>query len=151
MPAALNEESRPLRTVLTMSWRDQALHAEAALCLFMAKVLIHTIPFRWLHALIVTQPLTALVVRQPAKGSEIQKVVFAVRTVVRRSPIEFICFPKAVAVKWMLNRRGYANSLCLGVSRPEEELKAHAWVEVCGQTIIGGGESLQYSEVLRLD
>jgi hypothetical protein len=49
------------------------------------------------------------------------------------------CLPRALAAQAMLRRRGIASTLCLGVARENQELSAHAWLEL-GQSIVMGGD-----------
>ena len=41
-----------------------------------------------------------------------------------------LCLPRALATHAMLRRRGIASRLCLGVTRQDQALVAHAWVEI---------------------
>lgn len=70
-----------------------------------------------------------------------RRVQWAVTAAARRSPVEFVCFPQALAGYWMLRRRGVAATLVYGVARSEtQELQAHTWLMV-GETIVLGGEA----------
>ncbi len=49
-----------------------------------------------------------------------------------------LCLPRAMAAKWMLERRGFASTIHLGVGRdPGRRLHAHAWLEAGGGLITG--------------
>jgi hypothetical protein len=70
-----------------------------------------------------------------------RRVRWAVSAAVRRSPVEFVCFPQALAGYTMLRRRGVASTLMYGVARSEqEELLAHAWL-MMGETVVLGGDA----------
>jgi hypothetical protein len=50
----------------------------------------------------------------------------------------------------MLRRRGIASVLNYGVGRREEQrLAAHVWVDVDGETVIGGEEAPNYARLAR--
>jgi hypothetical protein len=66
-------------------------------------------------------------------------VSFASRVVPKAS-----CLTQALALRWMLNRRGIASTLRFGVARPDgQKLAAHAWLECDGRIIIGGRQSAE--------
>src|SRR5438874_1993502 len=44
------------------------------------------------------------------------RVQWAVNAVARHSPVEFVCFPQALAGYWMLRRRGVPATLVYGVA-----------------------------------
>lgn len=53
------------------------------------------------------------------------------------------CLPRALALRWMLSRRRIGAFLRIGVSKPEGQLQAHAWVEVGGQAVGEAPDLLQ--------
>lgn len=61
------------------------------------------------------------------------------------------CLVRAIAVQGMLNGRGIASELRIGVSKsPAGQLDAHAWVECMGGIVIGGGfESSRFVALFR--
>jgi hypothetical protein len=64
-------------------------------------------------------------------------------------PWEPQCLPQALAGRFILDRRGYASSFSLGVSDPNDMLKAHAWL-TSGDLYVSGREQMQhYREVVR--
>jgi transglutaminase superfamily protein len=55
------------------------------------------------------------------------------------------CLTRALATEVLLARRGLEPAVCIGVRRPDREtLQAHAWVEVDGRILSGGGDTEQY-------
>jgi hypothetical protein len=58
-----------------------------------------------------------------------------------------LCLPRALAAQTMLRRRGIASRLCLGVAREGGALAAHAWLEVGGNTIVGGVEVARFTRL----
>lgn len=48
------------------------------------------------------------------------------------------CLPTALALQWLLARRGIDSRLHLGVRRREGLMEAHAWIEHAGEPLIDG-------------
>ena len=69
----------------------------------------------------------------------IRTVAWAGRTLLADRP----CLTQAIACRWLLARWGYATELRLGVRRKEdgEGIMAHAWLEMDGRIVLGGGDS----------
>ena len=72
----------------------------------------------------------------------------AVDATARRVPWRAVCFQRALALRAMLRRRGVASVLHYGIARADgEALKAHVWLSVAGDVVIGGEVSAQYARV----
>ena len=69
----------------------------------------------------------------------IRTVAWAGRTLLADRP----CLTQAIAGRWLLARRGYASDLKMGVRRKDdgEGIAAHAWLEMDGRIVLGGGDS----------
>lgn len=82
-----------------------------------------------------------------------RRVVRAVLRATSWLPGDYVCLPRAMAVQWMLRRRGQASALVFGVL-PEHasgDLHAlHAWVEVGDEVIIGADPTRTYARGLAL-
>ena len=77
-----------------------------------------------------------------------RRVGWAVEAVARHSPIQFACFPQAIAAKWMLRRRGLSSTLYLGAKfEAKDKLAAHAWLRV-GDRILTGREQSRRHKML---
>jgi hypothetical protein len=123
-------------------WRARGATVEAMVMLVMARILIARAPFgawrRWLGT-----PVSS-------EGSDPRRYLDAnlasrrlARAVIRgaeRLPGESRCLAQAMALQWMLRRRGLGGVIHLGV-RPAgkrgnlEDL--HAWVTASGEVLIG--------------
>lgn len=117
-----------------------ALHAEALASIVLASVAIRLLPF---------PRVTGLGGR--ARSRRVREAdVAALRGPVRgwagRVPWRALCFESALALRMMLARRGIESTLHYGLL-PGEELKAHVWLSVGGETVIGGAEAAGYTEV----
>jgi len=66
------------------------------------------------------------------------RVAWAVRTATHLLPAGRTCLTEALAAQYLLQRRGAAATLRLGVSRVADVVTAHAWLEAAGGIVIGG-------------
>jgi len=127
--------NRPsLQTAAQLSARDWLALAEAGVCLAVAAL-----------ALRVARPA---VLRQaqddalrPAQDGatlawgEAARLWRLAAAVARRLPRRPTCLAQALAVGWMLRRRGIATRLRFGVRRADGVFTAHAWLEWDGRTV----------------
>ncbi|MEZ4585793.1 MAG: lasso peptide biosynthesis B2 protein [Gemmatimonadales bacterium] len=73
----------------------------------------------------------------PGPAETAGRIQWAVETAARHLPWKPVCFPQAIAAKWMLGRRRIASTLYLGLD-PNADYDAHAWVRA-GALIVTGG------------
>jgi Transglutaminase-like superfamily len=74
----------------------------------------------------------------PTPG-EAERIGWAIGSAARFVP-EATCLPQALAAEAMLRRRGHPADLRLGVTRGDDGVEAHAWVESYGRIIVGDGD-----------
>lgn len=135
-----------------LTGRDVLLCAEAVSFLVFTKAAITLLPSRRLVALLGTQVgQTGLADEGGAHDIAIW-VARVVEAVSRRLHLKRRCLAQALAAKLMLQRRGIASILQLGLSRiptvtsssgpdPFSGIVAHAWLSVSGSIILGGDEA----------
>lgn len=118
-----------------MRWR--LLVAEAMLLLVVARLLVVALPLGWWRGLL------GPVVSTPARGTAGAADRRCARSVERaalRLPGESKCLPRAMALHWMLARRGRSAQLVIavlpGTARGGLD-DLHAWVELGGEILIG--------------
>lgn len=132
----LKAELRRAVRLLRRPPRQQALVAEAALHLAAAKAILVFVPFdRWRTQLQheSTQPEENL---PPIR--QVRELVWAVDGISSRFPNSLNCLPRALATRWMMQRRQWPNTLQLGVARDAHgKFEAHAWIEYRGRVVIG--------------
>jgi hypothetical protein len=120
---------------------EKMLLLEAFFLLGLARVLVLTIPFRWL-ARTVGQHMQESAPEAAAADLQLAGLIGqAVRSAAGNTPWESVCLPQAIAGQWMLKQRGIAATLYLGVAKADdkpEQLAAHAWLR-CGDQILTGG------------
>jgi hypothetical protein len=105
---------------------------EAAVSLFLARIAVRVIPaarvFAW-----ATRPPRRI---RRFTADEAAWVLWAIDKAAAKSRSEALCLPRALAAHSMLRRRGIASRVCLGVAREQDNLIAHAWVEVGDNNIV---------------
>jgi hypothetical protein len=116
---------------------------EAALMLIVARLAVRLLPPAWIFGWASRRPRN---IRRFA-GHEVPWVAWAVDTKAEKSSLNASCLSRALAVQAMLRRRGIASRLCLGVAHEEDELVAHAWIEVGKEAIT---ERTDFSRYTRL-
>jgi len=137
---------RPVRVLVRLRPR----HLEALLFLLSARFLTVILPLRVWRKLVGTPSMEAArnastklasssLAESDLAPDEAYRLAMTVRQTSVRLPIEMTCLPQAMALFWMLKRRGYGDvKLHLGVAASSEErFAAHAWLTLGGITVIG--------------
>ena len=135
-------EAEPNPGRLHRWWAYSWLVAEALIVLTAAQIMLKLVPSRrysiWLERLQRERQAPAWLARRMRRTID-----FAGRLL----PWKPLCFPRAVAGKAMLARRGYGSVLTFGVAVGDDQMLAHAWLKANG-VIIAGREGLdRYSPV----
>lgn len=124
-----------LKRLSELPGEERLTLAEAWLALLVADLALRLVPIGRLQTRI-TSPL------RPAAGAEestelarAQHISELVGIAARHHLYPMRCLRQAVALQWMLKRRGIATVLRIGVQRGGAELHAHAWLEHAGQPL----------------
>jgi hypothetical protein len=81
-------------------------------------------------------------------AEDLSNVRWAIDAATRRLPWNPVCFQRGLAAQWMLRRRGVDARLHYGLTNDDRAaLRAHVWVEVLGETLVGGEEAGEYVRV----
>lgn len=127
-------------------WR--LLVAEAALLLLAARLLVAWLRLRWWRHLL--GPVTTGPGATPANDGD-RQLARAVGRAARRLPGNSKCLPQAMALHWMLARRGRPAQLVVavlpGTARGGLD-DLHAWVE-CGPEILIGALDRPFRPLVR--
>lgn len=128
--------------LLRLPPRDGLMLSEAFLSLVFFRLCLLVVPVRrivgWLG-----KPATELL---GSHAPLIHRVQWAILAVARHSPLEFVCFPQALAGLWMLRRRNIPSTLIYGVAKSDtNQLIAHTWLEVEAHIILGGEAAPQFT------
>ena len=133
-------------------WRARAHIAEAAFLLIYARILIGHVRFgRWRASLgrIGAAPPAA----PPPAPVDVYHLAHAVDRAGARLRYPFKCLPRAMALHWMLKRRGIGSTLAIGIAKGQagEQLHdLHAWVVVGDKTVLGADPERDYHQCLAL-
>jgi hypothetical protein len=83
-----------------------------------------------------------------AGGADPRRVARSVEIARRKVPWRAKCFESALALRAMLRRRGIACVLHYGIGRGQAaDLRAHVWLSVADEVLIGGAEAGEFVEV----
>ncbi|MEY2881547.1 MAG: hypothetical protein RLZZ15_3927 [Verrucomicrobiota bacterium] len=131
-------------------WRERALFCEALAELVRAKVLVHTVPFRWIAPGFGRQKNETAPTIPSADRKIAVDVSWAVQAAARHVRLGFVCLPQAMAAQRMLRRRGLASTLYLGVALEAEKasLQAHAWLRAGDKVLTGEAEARRHTQLI---
>lgn len=134
-PAAVARRQRSRwRRLVALPRHRLALAAEAFAALLAAKLALRLVPARWIFRWL-ERPLRTQVSREGVA----EEIRWSVLSAARYGPVNFVCFPQALAAHAMLRRRGVPSTLHYGVRRSaDRRLRAHTWLEVKGRMLLGG-------------
>jgi hypothetical protein len=124
--------SRKLRGFHGLSGADRLLVIEAAVMLGVARLIVLTLPFRFIAAGSRRWPDTGT-----GDAAFNERLCRAITIAARNVPWNAVCLPQAIAAKAMLARRGRGSALHLGATFDGGEISAHAWLTVGGAVVIG--------------
>ena len=124
---------------------DRLLLAEALAALALASLAIAILPFRRVAAFASPRG------RGPTRtdAETVRRARSALIGWSRRVPWRAVCFQKGLALHWMLRRRGIGSVLLYGVRNDADKLSAHVWIDVDGETVIGGEEAPTFACLAR--
>lgn len=125
-----------LRKLFRTSAADRRLLAAALLAVPLVRIALWTVPFRVVHRAVaaLTRRYRG---RSPRAGTSPQRITWAVSAVAARVP-RASCLTQALAGTLLLVRDGHPATLRVGVAKDESgRLRAHAWLESGGVTILG--------------
>jgi hypothetical protein len=144
-----------VRTFFAQPAADRRLTLAAALTIVAARLLLWTLPYRWVRTLVESDPRRDRHVRAngsapvPASAhahTQVTRVSRAVRRAARVVPGS-TCLIQALAAAWLLRRSGVAAHLHFGVCRTDGGLSGHAWLESDGRILIGGEQRVRYARM----
>ena len=168
----LGEFLKAIRAFTRAPAAAKAMALEATLFLLLARLLVRYVPMRhWRHRLATAEdlapageppanphaavssdgpeepePAGGCLPRAPQRRLP-RRMARVVQRVARHVPFPAVCLPQAMALQWMLRRRGVESRLVFGARRKAQstELDFHAWLTVGGECVIGGDEIGTYA------
>ena len=122
---------------------DVALLAEAGIMLTFFRIALRFFSVQRLTSWMGKGEPAHPAVKDERTLTTVRRVEWAVGATVRHAPFTFVCFPQSLAAYFMLRRRRIHSKMFYGVTREEQQLKAHTWIKVGDRTVVGGeAESL---------
>ena len=128
---------RLARKFAAYSARERRLVLKAWCIVSAIRVLLWTVPYRWVEQWCLRAGTPTAGGAQPA---EIALSVTRASTLV---PVA-TCLVQALAGAWLIRRAGGDAVIHFGVAREAAAVKAHAWLESEGRILIGGGTAADY-------
>jgi hypothetical protein len=136
---------RKLATLFSMRRADLLLICEAVLTLALARLIVLTVPFRFIAPWLARVPATGA-----CDEALVKRVRMAVTVAARNVPWNAVCLPQAMAAKAMLARRGCGTSFHLGAGFDKSgKLIAHAWLEAGGKVVVGAAGIAEVAPLAR--
>ena len=129
-----------------LSWGSRAMLAETALAVLGARVALLVVPIRKILRWSTVERFPSHAISSPMLEAELSRFV---RAAGRRIP-GATCLTQALALRYLLQKRGIRSELEIGVGKDANGFKAHAWLAVEGRVIHGGGRQLEDYERLSL-
>jgi len=123
------------------TWGERLLLLEAWFALGWSRLLLLTLPFRWLVMLwpLHVQAMSTIDrAPMPPMAATLQAVSAAIAAASPNTPWHSNCLAQALAASILLRRRGLASTLYLGVAKAHAQgLLAHAWLVSDQQFVTG--------------
>lgn len=95
------------------------------------RLALWVLPFRIVHRFVGSRT------RRPSGHYSVEQIVWAIGAASRRVP-RATCLTQAFAASVMLAANGHEGTLRVGVAKDDDgRLRAHAWIEHDGQTVLG--------------
>jgi hypothetical protein len=129
-----------------LSSPDRTLLVEAFASLLIARAALALLPVRWIFRWL-EQP-THKSSGAPVASGAAERVRWAILAAARYGPLQFVCFPQALAAHAMLRRRGIRSVMHYGVRRSvDRRLRAHTWLEVDHRMLLGGESAILFAPI----
>lgn len=134
--------------------RRRALLVEAMICLALARLVLHLVPFPRIARRLgdFAPPGDARAAQAgtpaPVDAPLARDVGWAVTRAARHAPFAAVCLPQAIAARVMLARRGIASVIHFGACAPSEAPEeTHAWLNAAGVEVTGYPVARRFTEV----
>ena len=132
---------RSLRKFFALPPGKKGLYCEAFCYVVLVRLALTFVPFRWVLAW--SKRRERETPRRSVTGSKDSEAMFArvVLGISRRVPAAS-CLTQALALQYLLARRGLHSELRIGVRKEGRDFRAHAWLVTGEKVSIGGGSQL---------
>lgn len=152
MNTLVNTSSRlkKIKKFLKLKFRDKLLLLEALCLTAIARIIILTIPFKYIKKFIGKHKEETPFKIDKTDYIAAYRIGWAVNIVQKHTPWESLCLVQALTAQNMLKRRKLSSTLYLGVKiGNDKKNEAHAWLR-CGEMFVTGGiNKNEFAEVAR--
>ena len=135
------------RCVVSLSGVRRRLLAEAAMALAVTRLALGTLPFR---VVMRTYGLTVKADKPVTSSRDFEALMvgWAVARTAKHMPFRAVCLQQALAASLMLQRRGLAVEVHVGVTKAMDgALLAHAWCCSAGAAVVGTRVADQHTPI----
>nr|UXE41701.1 hypothetical protein Hi04_10k_c5966_00034 [uncultured bacterium] len=129
-----------VRKLGRLSSAERSLLLQTFLLLAWVRLALWVLPFRWVSR-VLARHSGSCGIRTAIPEA---RLIWAVRVMAARVPAA-TCLVQAMTAKYLLERRGRNPCLCLGITKDNGILLAHAWLVLDGRTVLGGEIAPSYS------
>lgn len=145
--ASLASRMPKLRKLLVLSWADRSLLLTAWVLVAMIRLGLGVLPFRDLRAILARVRTSGRPPTRSRQRLEAQ-VVWSVNAASEWVP-KATCLTRALATQALLARYGQPALIHIGVAKdPDGRVEGHAWLEIEGKIVLGGGDVERFTRVL---
>lgn len=128
-----------MRHFLALHPQTRLLLIEAFVWLGCARFVVFMLPTRWYTAYLGSPNQATSDSVDHETQQMARRVTWVINGIAPRTPWLSNCLARAIAAKIMLQRRGYASTLYLGINQVDPQMEAHAWLR-CGEQIVTGDD-----------
>lgn len=137
-----------ISTFLHLPWADRWLTLEALIWLGLARLVVLTLPFRWITSYMGQTQAVSPVDDASVDLDQVKRIARTIRRTSRHTPWDSNCLAQALTAKRMLHRRRINCTLYLGLAKDDDgQLQAHAWLRSGSFILTGGRGSGRYAAV----
>jgi hypothetical protein len=84
---------------------------------------------------------------EASSSHSVGAIIRSIEAMARRAPFRALCIEQGLAAQRMLRRAGADAVLHYGARHDDGALKAHVWVTIDGEVVIGGAQAPRFREV----
>ncbi|NNE99471.1 MAG: lasso peptide biosynthesis B2 protein [Pyrinomonadaceae bacterium] len=128
-----------------LSMENRLLAVEATILLFVARMAVISLPFRWIAKTLGEKenPKGEIDFSPKKPDLELNRIGWTIRRIGDLTPWNSNCLAQAITAQKMLARRGRASQMYFGLKHSDEgKMEAHAWLK-SGDTILTGGSEFE--------
>lgn len=128
--------------------KDKWVLTKIATLSFFIRMVILLLPFKYLATFLGKQNKTAVSeMKSTIDKTVVESVTRQIKNVSSYVPWDSNCLVQATVGKILLRKERIDSTVCFGVKKEDNKMKAHAWLRVGPDIILGGEIASQFTEV----